>query len=386
MKILFISPIYLPKQDGTVRLIENLANGLVFKNHSVTILTRSMRGAPPRETTEKVDVLRVPPQGSSFLDRLRFIVNASLLTRNVLRQTKFNVVHVFGSSALMAALLASFRGVPIIVTFPGVAEEVLVGGDPNRAFKFVGLSALQLMNLAARHITVPTTNSARSILQNIGRLNKRKLAIIPNPLELKVFLSEPSMKASESNLSTERKEFYPEILSVGTLSYRKGFDILIKAFNEVLFHLKNARLTIVGRGPRFKELTELAKKLEMKNHVRFLSGLSDSSLANLYKSSDIFVSASRSGGEAFGYAVVEAMAAGKPVISTSTPGPKEIIEKSGGGLLVEADDVKSLSEAIMRLCANSQVSQKMGESAWRFVRENFDSAAIVSKFERLYVS
>lgn len=387
MRILFITPIFLPKLDGTVRLIHNLARGLVLKNHSITILTRLMKNTPAHETVEGIDVVRVPPVGSSLADRLKFIGNASaFLEGRFLNGVEFDVVHAFGSSALMAAIVATFRRVPIIATFPGVAEEILVGGDSNKALKFVGLAVLRLTSLPARHLTVPTSNAAHGIIRNIGRLNQSKLIVIPNPLNIRLFFSERTSDNAELEHAWEIGSFYPEILSVGNLSYRKGFDILLRAFREAMPNLKNARLTIVGKGPRFKELNMLVRELQLVDRVRFLSGVDDNQLARLYRCCDMFVSTSRPGGEAFGYAIVEAMAACKPVISTLTPGPKEIVENSGGGLLVETGNVKAFADAIVRLSFNTQLAQSMACSGHKFVVENFDLDVVVSKFEKLYSS
>lgn len=379
-----ITPIFLPKQDGTVRLIQSLANGLTLKGHSVTLITRQMRGVPSRERIGEVDVFRVPPLGSSFMNRLKFIGNASALLASLsIWEPEINIVHCFGSSALAAAIFGNFRHFRIIVTFPGVAEEILVGGDSTRALKFAGLSALKLTCFAATRITVPTLNAAKAISGKIGSPNMRKLTVIPNPMDLRIFLSKDSCYRRPGN-SMEDKRFSPEILSVGNLSYRKGFDILLRSFKSVLFKSKDARLTIVGQGPRFGELMELAGELGLGDHVRFLSRLSDEELVEVYNGSDIFVLSSRPGGEAFGYAMVEAMAAKKPVITTSTPGPREIVEKSGGGLVVETMNVEALSEAIIRLAEDRRLCVTLGALAGEYVRKNFDLPSVAAKFEKMY--
>lgn len=380
-----ITPIFLPKQDGTVRLIQNLANAFTLKGHSVTLITRQMSGAPGRERIGQIDVFRIPPRGSSFMNRLKFIGNASALLASLsIRGPEINVVHCFGSSALTAAIFGNFGHVRIIVTFPGVAEEILVGGDSTRALKFAGLSSLKLTCLAARSITVPTFNAAKAVSRKIGRLNMSKLTVIPNPIDLRIFLSKTSSDGRRGN-SGEAKRFCPEILAVGNLSYRKGFDILLRSFKYVLFKSKDARLTIVGHGPRFGELIELVAELGLANNVRFLSRLSDRELAEVYDDCDIFVLSSRPGGEAFGYAMVEAMAANKPVITTSTPGPTEIVEKSGGGLVVEMMNVEALSTAIIRLSQDRQLCETLGALGSEYVQKNFDLLPVAAEFEKLYV-
>ncbi len=378
MRILMVSPVFLPKQDGTVRLIQNVARGLGLRGHHVTLVTRVMRRVPDYENIEKVRVFRVPPLGSTFLGRMKFIMNSAALMAGLSTREKFDVIHAFGSSALAACLMGNIRRIPITTTFPGVAEEVLVGYDPQRAIKFAAGSGLQVMSLGVRHITVPTSNAALSIRRKIGKFNSGKLTVIPNPIDLSVFISRTSERIERMS------SFYPEILAVGNLSYRKGFDILVKAFPGVLKQFETARLTIVGRGPRQAELTQLAKDIKVESRVRFMSDLSDESLADTYSSCDLFVLPSRAGGEAFGYALVEAMAARRPVIATSTPGPKEIIERSGSGLLVEPENEVALTTAIIELCKDKERSKQMGERGVKYVVTNFDLLAIASSFEKLY--
>ena len=99
---------------------------------------------------------------------------------------------------------------------------------------------------------------------------------------------------------------------------------------------------------------------------------------------DLFVLPSRAGGEAFGYALVEAMAASRPVISTSTPGPQEIVERSGSGLLVEPENEKALATAIIELCKDEGRLKHMGELGAKFVESKFDMLSITSCFEKIY--
>ena len=144
------------------------------------------------------------------------------------------------------------------------------------SIKFAAGSGLKIICLGSRHITVPTSNAAASIRRKIGRVNDRKLVVIPNPIDLKVFASGTSIRKEST--------FYPEILAVGNLGYRKGFNVLIKAFAGVLKHFENAHLTIVGRGPRQTELVQLAKDFKIENRVQFLTGLSDEELVDVYNS------------------------------------------------------------------------------------------------------
>ncbi len=139
----------------------------------------------------------------------------------------------------------------------------------------------------------------------------------------------------------------PYILAVGRLSYQKGFDRLLKAFSDLKFD--NCKLVILGEGPKRKELEQLIFCLGLEEKV-FLLGI----VANpypFYKNAEIFVLSSRF--EGWGNVLLEAMAAGCPVISYDClHGPEEIINDNVNGILVSEGDVQGLTDAMNRVLSS----------------------------------
>lgn len=133
-----------------------------------------------------------------------------------------------------------------------------------------------------------------------------------------------------------KKEDY--ILTVGRLTKFKRVDILIKALNQL--RNKQIILKIIGDGEEKINLLTLTKKLNLKNRVEFLSGVSDEDLVEIYAKAKIFILASKN--EPFGIVPIEAMASGTMVIADNSGGPKEIIDHNKNGILINDMDCNKL--------------------------------------------
>lgn len=138
-------------------------------------------------------------------------------------------------------------------------------------------------------------------------------------------------------------------ISIGTLEFRKGFDVLIKAFKLFNCNYPDSTLTIIGEGEERNNLTSLINEEGILKNVFLLGRKSKEEIAVLLSESDTFVLASRS--ETFGVVFIEAMALGLPVIGTYCGGPDDIVNENNG-ILVPIDDVNALSNAMKEIYMN----------------------------------
>lgn len=143
----------------------------------------------------------------------------------------------------------------------------------------------------------------------------------------------------------------PLLLSLSRLHTKKGLDILLRAMIDV----PDAYLWIAGSGPLENELKAQMVKLKLENRVRFLGWRNDREA--LLATCDICVFPSR--WEPFGAVVIEAWATEKPLIAAKAQGPKAYVSHEENGLLVEVDDVKSLSNAINRVISDKTLCRDM---------------------------
>ncbi|HEC87256.1 MAG TPA: glycosyltransferase family 1 protein, partial [Thermoplasmatales archaeon] len=170
-------------------------------------------------------------------------------------------------------------------------------------------------------------------------MSDKKIRVIPLGVDLNEF------KFSEPPLNHD-------ILTVGLHIQRKGFDYLIKAMAKILKEYPEARLHIPSSGPRTDILKALAKDLGIESNVIFHGYLSRNELLELYKSCRVFCHPSLS--EGFCHTTLEAMATGRPVVSTNTVGSEMVADKKTG-LLVPPADSDALADAILKIFSDDEL-------------------------------
>ncbi len=162
---------------------------------------------------------------------------------------------------------------------------------------------------------------------------------------------------------------------VGRFTRLKGHDTFLKALHEIREPSRPVRALVVGytaQEPEYEaSIRGLVGELGMNDQVIFTGYRED--IAELMAAIDIYVLASRR--ETFGTSVIEAMAAGKPIVATRAPGPCEILEDGETGILVPIDDVKAMGAAVQRLAHDPELAARLGATAARRAREVFDLTA-----------
>jgi len=171
----------------------------------------------------------------------------------------------------------------------------------------------------------------------------------------------------------EHAEGGADIVSVGRLVAKKGFDLLIRAFAQL--DRPGIRLRIAGDGPERAALVALAEAEGVADRVDFLGALPHAQALAVIRSGAIFALPCRTSatGDRDGIPVVlmEAMAAGKPVIAGRLETIAELVEDGMGGLLVPPDDVPALTEALRRLVDDPVAGRAMGLAGRHHVAEEF---------------
>jgi glycosyltransferase involved in cell wall biosynthesis len=167
----------------------------------------------------------------------------------------------------------------------------------------------------------------------------------------------------------------PMVMFTGRLVIQKGPDLLLEAVPGILHHRSDAKIVFVGDGYMRQSLEQRANELGVRNAVRFLGNMSlFGDLINLYKSADVVCVPSRN--EPFGIVVLEAWAAGKPVVVTRNGGPAEMVTHGQEGYIV-SDNPGSICWGIKEIFNNFAHARWMGErgrvkAAYRFT---WDQAA-----------
>ncbi|WP_236403994.1 glycosyltransferase [Microaerobacter geothermalis] len=169
--------------------------------------------------------------------------------------------------------------------------------------------------------------------------------------------------------------------AVGRLVPIKGFDVLLKAASLLKKEGFPHMFVLVGSGPEEKNLRKLASELEITDRVRFLGFQQD--IPSVLAGIDIFVSPSRT--EGLGLAVLEAMAAGKPVVATGVGGVKELIRDKENGVLIPVDDEVALFRALEGLFIHPKIYFQLSIKAKQEVEKRFSVEGMVEQTYQLYV-
>jgi glycosyltransferase involved in cell wall biosynthesis len=172
------------------------------------------------------------------------------------------------------------------------------------------------------------------------------------------------------------------ITTVANLRPGKGHDVLLKAAARVVRRVPDVQFQIVGDGPRRQELEQQASALRISAQVSFLGHRDD--VPAVLAESDIFAFPSFM--EASPNAVIEAMAAGLPVVATRVGGIPEVIEHERTGLLVAPGDDRALAAAILRLIERPDLAAQAADAARQAVEARLSFDRMVSEFQELFLT
>ncbi len=172
---------------------------------------------------------------------------------------------------------------------------------------------------------------------------------------------------------------------VGHLAPIKGQEDFIRAAAIVCAQRGDVEFVIAGedksqKGENRTNLQKLISELAVDAHVQLLGWIDD--VARLLPTFDLFVSPSRS--EPFGLSIVEAMAAGVPVIATKSEGAREIVEDANTGMLVPIGDSQMMAQVIQRLLNDAAERRRLADNARRAAREQFSIKQMVDRTEQVY--
>ncbi|MBI1291996.1 glycosyltransferase [bacterium] len=222
----------------------------------------------------------------------------------------------------------------------------------------------------------------------VTEYNRRHLAKLCPGAEGKLHVLPTGLPSDEMASASERSVEPGFVLAVGRLVPKKGFAALIEAFALLREKGTVARCVIVGDGPERHRLSALVKTLNLTDCVELLGARGNSEVADLLGRAAVFALPCRiaADGDRDGlpHSIMEAMAAGVPVVSTRVVGIPELVEDGVSGLLVEPDDGAALADAIERLVTDRQLAARLAAAGKVRVREVCDLTSIVARLKALF--
>jgi phosphatidylinositol alpha-mannosyltransferase len=379
LEIWIVSQSYLPHYGGITEHAWHLAARLAARGHRVHLLTgnpdragRAPRDADPPgvEVVRWGRTLRVPSHGARACVTLAWPAGPTLK-----RLRRAQVVHLQSPLEPFLPLWALHhaRGVKIGTFHTG-------GSRDHWGYRyFSGWLRGSALGLDRR--LAVSAEAARFAAAHFPG----EYLVVPNGVDLTRFAPPAGAAADGARPATEPAAG-ARILQVGRLDPRKGLAHLLEACGALRHACPPAggiepQLTLVGDGPERRWLWRQAAREGLR--VRFAGAVARGELARFYAEADIFA-APATDGESFGVALLEAMAAGLPIVAADLPGYRETLAGSGAALLYPADSPAQLAQALACLAADAPRRRELGLAGSRFVRR-YDWGTIARRVEEVYL-
>lgn len=390
MRIAFITFEYPPNIEGGAGIYaEKLAKELAIFGHEVHVLTPCFPECVREEVINGVYVHRVGVINKPYLLAISFWVNLRKTFNNLNRQLGgFDILH----SNCLANLLIFQKTIPLIVTVhslsslildaekPSTFKRLFDRGENNYVIKYLERSILNRSDIViANSLYTKKTLCADDTFS----VKDTRIVVIPNGASM---LCPNPLQKEEEYVIRKRLGLgnYPILLFVGRLVPRKGLNFLIQAIKILNKDGIQAKLIVVGDGSERLTYINLVTELNLNDQVIFTGFIDDNLLGKLYNISDIVAIPSIN--EPFGIVVLDAMMAGKPIVTFNSGAIPEILENNVNGILVTPEDPIAFSEAILKYLSNPEMAQIIGKKNLEEVLSRYSWREYAEELDRVYNS
>ena len=357
-RVLFV--VTLAEVGGVASYSAQLLPGLV-EDFDVTVAASG--DGPLRESAESLGIPYVALRHMRRdLSPARDVAAVAELYR-LMRRRRIDIVHAHSSKAGILARTAAFLArVPVrLFTVHGWAFAAYTG-SASRAFR--------IAERAVRPLTttiISPSHHVRELGIDAGTCDPVRSVVIPNAVDVSSY---PSRVGRDGP---------PRLLSVGRLAHPKDFSTLIRAVGTIREIPSLTR--IAGDGPDREALGHEIRDLGLDDRLELMGTRSD--VPQLLGESEIFVLSSAS--ECLPMSIIEAMAAGLPVVASDVGGVGELVLHERTGLLVPPGDAVALGVALARLLDDTDLRERLGRESARRAREHFDVPLLRERHARLYL-
>ena len=360
MRVLqFFKNYFPPTHGGIEQLMNEIVHGIdgidfavLTGSHSRELVRDDDRGVPVVRAPEllRISTAPVAPSWHTWIKRL-----------------EPDVIHVHMPNPTgELAVLTSRTKARVVASFHAEIVRSPVVGAGYRAF---------LPAFWRRADTVIA--GSPSMLDTAAELRpvRDRAVVVPYGIDAEAWSSRPA-------LADEIRARYPGpiVFFMGVLRHYKGVHVLVEAMRDV-----DATLLVAGDGPERTEVDEAITRYGVQTKVRMLGAIANDERVAYMHAADAFVLPAVSRAEAFGIVLLQAMAAGTPVISTDVgTGTSWVNQNEETGLVVPPRDARALSEAIRRILGDDTLRIAMGEAARQRVREHFTLGDMFGALEQIY--
>ncbi len=383
MNIVLVPNSYLPNIGGLEIVVSHISREFISRGHTVSVITGNSSPCYSKEVDPfGVKIYRVP----FFLPRIVTAAGRRGIA-NSIRRTLLAPLFAPLSLFRFFRILKSIK--PDIVNLHYVAENAVfcLFAKWLSDFKYIvslhgnDIDRYPERSFFSRWVTKQSLLSADRIFTNSADILEKAEKIEPCIRKKSLVMG----NAVYPELFRSGKKFHhPQsyILCVANFVPKKGQDLLIRAFHHVRKEYPHIDLILAGDGPEKDKCRALSEKLGLVEAVFCLGRVKETEIPSLLSGCTLFALPSRK--EPFGVAVLEAMAAGRPVVATDVGGVKEIIQNGKNGLLVKPESPEALAQGIKIVLSNPEVAERMVISASKTVREKYSWPRIIERYLKNY--
>lgn len=371
MKIAIVTDTYFPRINGVSVSTRIFAREFARQGHEVHVHAPAF--PDKTEDKEPFKVIRYPSLYLAFDPEDRMAYGFRKQAKAFIAE-KYDIVHtqtpfVLGQLAVKWARKSGAKVVHTYHTFYRAYTEYYFWYLPRRLKNYGAEWFSKRYCNSCDLVIVPAPQMAREI--ESYRV-KRPVAIIPTGVALSQFKGKDGPKfRGKQGFSADEKI----LLYVGRLADEKNIDFLLRVFARVASKYDNVHFVVAGSGPALAKLKDSAVQLRVDKKTHFLGYVKGNALRDCYAAADLFLFASVT--ETQGLVVLEAMAAGVPVVAVGRMGIKDIFDRQKGGIVTEPDEEEFFQAVIKMLNKPDFYRQKKFETA--SVVKDWSSEAMASR-------
>lgn len=373
MRILHVGKYFPPHAGGMESYLGDLAAAQTRRGDQVAALVHGCKSAVRQHggvtvyEARTMGVLNYAPVSPGF---------AFMLARAVREQRPDCIhVHVPNASAFWMLFSLRVRAIPWVIQWQ---SDVSVEGGPLRLrlpYQFYRLLERAMLRRASAIIC-----SSENYLRRSKPLRpwRHKARVIPLGVDPDRLAPGPNPIAREAPWSSGADV---RVLVTGRLAHYKGHRVLIEALRQT----SGVEVAIAGSGELSRPLRQLAKRLELQDRIRFLGHVDSWELNELMARCDVVCLPSTARTESFGVVLLEAMAAGRPVIASDVPGSGMpwVVRTAGHGLLVRPGDSGSLADALVKM-KDPELRARLGSAGRQGLDERFHIDRVADRISTIY--
>ncbi len=384
MKILQITPTFIPSRFGGVSLFYNLSKNLVKRGHQVVVFTTDIRDRYSRlsdiQGDRDIDGIKVhyfKNISNSLATRYRLAVPKGMYGAVREQINNFDIIHLHNVRAFQNIIVHRYArkyNIPYVLQARGSLITFFYKGWQKKIFDVIW--GHRILKDAAKLVALTPIEAEQ--YRSMG-ISEDKIEIIPNGIELSEFenLPERGKFRRKYGLSDDQRI----ILYLGRIHKIKGLDLLVSAFAELSKPLSSVKLVIVGPDDgNLSPLKKLIADLEIGDEVLFTGHLYGEDKVAAYVDADVLVLPSTY--EIFGNVVLEACACGTPVVVTDRCGIAGVVDGQAG--LVVPYDKDRLRDALLQMLSDDKMRLQFGEKGKLLVRKQFNWEKMARRIEDIY--